>query len=74
VKILKGANLYVPHSLLGCSVNVYLKDGTSVKMKITSFSMEAHIKEDVELIYKGYDTEGMNFEINVKEIEIVVTH
>jgi hypothetical protein len=74
LRILQGANLYIPHSILGSSVNVYFKNGSSVKMKITAFSMNAHIKEEVELIYKGYDTEGLNREIDVKEIEVITIH
>lgn len=73
MKILTGSNLYTPHSLMGDSVVICLKNGDSLRMKITAFSMDAHIDKEADLIYKGYDTEGLNREIDVKEIEYIAT-
>jgi hypothetical protein len=72
MKVLKGSQLFIPHSLLGSSAIFKLKNGVSFRMKITSFSMEAHIEKDIELIYKGYDIEGLNITVDAEEIEQII--
>jgi hypothetical protein len=72
MEVLKGFDLFQTNKLLGNSVDVYFKDGDSLKMKITSYSMTSFLGEDTELFYKGHDTEGLNRTIEAFEIDYIV--
>jgi hypothetical protein len=72
MKFLKGLDLYRPQLLLGASVKFILIDRPAIQLKVMSYSMTAHTDRNAEIIYKGFDTEGMNKAIHVEEIDYAV--